>query len=296
MATFKRGLCEAFVDALNEEYKRKEAGWWSQFVDDKDLFLAIRDDQVHVYYQGCRLINVEWTGKLAAKTHYKYLLRPAMTPEYVDVDVVDGQPCVDASGYFADGLNVEDLKKAATVYAGDEKEGVHKILRHNPHILDVEVAISDGKTAPRVDFAALQKGDAGRTHLVFYEAKHFDKSRGALRSRDGTASVVDQIAEYRELLKRYRHDIEKSYRLVSKNLRALKGVRRHHPKRHDLLEMSEDLVIEVEPGLVVFGFDQEQKSGSVWQHHEAKLERDITGELVLRGKPEDVRIPEQYPT
>ena len=285
MATFKRGLDKEFVDALNEQYERKEAGWWSQFVDDKDLFLAIRGNQVDVYYQGCRLISVEWNGKLAAKTHYKYLLQPAMKPEYVDV--VDGKPCFDASAHFADYLSVKELKKAATVYAGDEKEGVHKILRRNPNILDVEVSIGGGKG--QIDFAALQEGKVGQTHIVFYEAKHFDNKD--LRSESDRIPVVEQIDRYRGLLKQYRASIEDSYLLVSKNLCDLEGVRDRNPKRHDLLRRTSRFIIEEEPGLVVFGFDDDQKSGSVWGKHKAELKRQLRRKPRFRGNPAGMKIP-----
>lgn len=286
MVTFKRGLEDCFVEALNEQYERKEAGWWSQFVDDKDLFLAIRDNQVHVYFQGCRLISVEWNGKLAAKTHYKYLLRPAMKPEYVDV--VDGKPCFDANAYFADYLSVKELKKAATVYAEDEKEGVHKILRRNPHILDVEVAIGGGKG--QIDFAALQKGKAGQTHIVFYEAKHFG-NKGLRSEKHRMSAVVEQIDRYRGLLKRHRASIEDSYLLVSKNLCDLEGVRDRNPKRHDLLRGTSRFIIEEEPGLVVFGFDEDQKSGSVWGKHKAELKRQLRRKPRFRGNPAGMTIP-----
>ena len=291
MAAFNRGLDDEFVEALNKEYDRED-GWWSQFVDDKELFLAIRHNQVHIYYQGCRLIEVAWrNGEIVANTHYKYLLLSNIEPEYVDV-VVDGKPSVpDASPYFADGLSATDLKQSAEPYVGDEKKGVHEILRKNPHILDVEIAISDGEKAPRIDFAALQQDEAGQTHIVFYEAKHFD-NRGALRRSEGPASVIEQISEYRKLLEDYGPDIRKSYCRVSENLLALEGVCR--PERH-LLDRSDDFVIETEPGLVVFGFDQDQRTGSVWKRHEEKLEADVHGGLILRGKPEDVEVPKQFP-
>ena len=41
MDTFSRGLEEGFVEALNHEYER-DGSWWKGFVDDKELFLAMR--------------------------------------------------------------------------------------------------------------------------------------------------------------------------------------------------------------------------------------------------------------
>ena len=292
MAEFNRGLDGKFVEKLNEEYEKKEAGWWSQFVDDEDLFLAIRDNAVDVYCRGCTLIHLEWRPrkeKIVANTHYKYLLRPEkVKPEYVDVG--GGKPRIDASAYFSDRLDVEELKKAAAVYAGDEKKGVHDILLKNHYVLDVEVAISDGEEVPRIDFAALQQGEAGQTHIVFYEAKHFGNKE--LRSKDGKVDVIEQIGEYRQVLKRHCRDIEKSYCRVAENLRALKGVRCRHPERHDLLKKTKRFIVEKQPGLVVFGFDNDQKEGSVWGNHRNKLEELLRERKpILRGNAAGVKIP-----
>lgn len=288
MSTFNRGLDEAFVQALNEQYDA-ENGWWRQFVDDKDLFLAIRDNAVHVYYRGCRLIEVAWRNeKIVANTHYKYLLRSSMEKEYVQV--VDGAPrVVVASAYFADQLNVDELKRSAERYVGDEKKGVHDILQHNPYVLDVEVAISDGERAPRVDFAALQEGEAKQAHIVFYEAKHFDNPE--LRSRN-TPKVVEQIDTYRELLVQKSCEVVESYRRVSKNLCELDGVSGRHPDRHRLLQQTGgNLIIEEEPRLVVFGFDEDQKSGAVWGKHRRNLEQLLHKEPILRGSAAGMQIP-----
>ena len=290
MATFKRGLCDAFVEALNQQYDRKEAGWWSQFVDDKDLFLAIRYNAVHVYYRGCRLIEVEWRdGKVVSNTHYKYLLQPSMKKGYEYVEVVDGKPFVaDANAYFFDRLIVAELKRSVKRYVGDEKRGVHDILQKNPHILDVEVAIGGGKG--QIDFAALQEGKTGQTHIVFYEAKHFGNKE--LRSESGKIPVLEQIDRYRGLLEQHRASIVDGYRRVSENLCALNGVPRRYCKRHHLLQGTKDFIVEDDPGLAVFGFDGDQKSGRFWCPHRKKLEQRVRGErLLLYGKPKDVRVP-----
>ena len=241
MAAFNRGLDDKFVKALNKEYEKGKDGWWSQFVDDKELFLAIRESAVDVYFRGCTLIHLEWRPrkeKIVANTHYKYLLRSTMEPKSNYVDVVDGRPSTgNASAYFADQVSAAELKKAARRYVGEEKRGVHDILQNNPHILDVEVAISDGEKAPRVDFAALQRG-VGQTHIVFYEVKHFDNPE--LRSR-GKPKVIEQIGKYRHLLCRYRTSIADSYGRVSRNLRELKGVPERHPDRHELLQTKDSV-------------------------------------------------------
>ena len=285
MAAFNRGLDGRFVEKLNEEYEKKEAGWWSQFVDDKELFLAIRHNAVHVYYRGCRLIEVvRRNGTIVANTHYKYLLRPDME-KYVEVE--DGKPRIgDAEAYFADGLSATDLKRSAEPHVRDEKKGVHDILLKNHHVFDIEVEIG----GRQIDFAALLSRRSGDARIVFYEAKHFDNKK-ELRSRDGKVKVIEQIGRYRELLNEHHESIGKSYRRVFKNLCALKGVCRH-PELHDLLKETDPFIVEKEPRLVVFGFDDDQKYGSVWGEHKAKLECLLgEGRLILSGNAAGVKIP-----
>ena len=172
MSTFNRGLDDAFVDALNQEYEKD--GWWCQFVDDRDIFLAIRENHVNAYYRGCSLLRLDWKANaIVGKTHYKYLLNPALDRPYVEI--VDGRANLrdDTRSLFLSGLNnIGALKKAAEPYAGPEKSGVHDILASNPNILDVEIAFGTGGTdesdpsAPRVDFAAIQ--DTGEDAKIVF--------------------------------------------------------------------------------------------------------------------------------
>ena len=48
---FNRGLDSEFVNHLNGLYDEPD-GWWRGFVDDEELFLAIRENYVDIYYRG----------------------------------------------------------------------------------------------------------------------------------------------------------------------------------------------------------------------------------------------------
>ena len=137
MGSFKRGLDSAFTEVLNQEYDK--GGWWRGFVDDPDLFLAVRDGYVNVYYRGCSLLKWE-AGAPNWKIHYKYLLRPEVEDLYVKVD--GGTPNFgdEMKGFFIGNLaELDSLKKAAQPYAGDEKTGVHNVILANENVLDVEI-------------------------------------------------------------------------------------------------------------------------------------------------------------
>lgn len=59
MSPVDRKLDDDFVETLNCEYK-KEASWWKRFVDDAELFLTIRENEVYVYYRSSRILQLKW--------------------------------------------------------------------------------------------------------------------------------------------------------------------------------------------------------------------------------------------
>lgn len=70
MSVFNRGLDDAFVTAFNEEYDR--GTWLSRLVDDKDVFLAIRENYVNFYYRGCSLLRLDLLDRsMFGEIHYK---------------------------------------------------------------------------------------------------------------------------------------------------------------------------------------------------------------------------------
>ena len=282
---FNRGISDEFVGALNNEYGK--GGWWRNFVDDPETFLAIRGGFVNVYYLGCSLLKLWFNNNgLEGEVHYKYFLRPDLGPanEYIRVKDRRSEAKQPSSRFFLEDIvNVADLKKAAKPFAEEEKKGVHKIIHGNPNVLDVEVAISDS----RIDLAALHEVDGG-FGITFYEAKRFADDR-SLRARKGNPEVIRQINTYAELLSGQRTDIEDSYRKVCRNLSALDGVAEKHPGRHKLLtriaKEKVELHIDTKPHLLVFDFDADQRDGKVWKPHRCKLGRELGSHVTMTGDP-----------
>ena len=294
--TFRRGIERGFVEALNALYDQPES-WWRKLVDDKELFLAIREDSVNVYHRGCSLLRLrpqaEGVG-VVGKIHYKYLLRPHLTAsEYVEV--VEGTvslPKVEEA--FTKSISeTEALKKASEPYAGPEQAGVHDVVLANWNIVDVEIAFptdsadESKSSAPRVDFAALREGDRD-IELVFFEAKHFTNSE--LRKRgDDAPDVIGQIEKYSDLLREQHDQIADTYLRVCCNLLNLRGFDERHPQRHELLKSivngSKPLKVNTEPRLVVFGFDADQRAGKKWKRHRDKLKNRLGKRVLCRGSP-----------
>ena len=291
---FSRGISDYFVSALNDEYRKD--GWWRNIADDRETFLAIRDDYVNVYYRGCSLLLLKLNGNgLEGSVDYKYLLRPDSQGANRSIKVVDGKPDLRqySSRFLLDDLaNVNDLKRAVEPYAKEEKTGVHDIILGNPNVVDVEVAISDGGRVRRIDMAALHKVSQG-FEIRFYEAKPFSDKR--LRAEEGMPEVIDQINTYDGLLKAQRTDIEKSYLQVCRNLSALDGVAERRPECHklrkEIARESVQLHINTEPRLLVFGFDADQRDGRTWKPHREKLLAELGDRVMLTGNPGQLTLP-----
>ena len=289
MSTFNRGLSETFVGALNEEYER--GGWWRQIMDDRDIFIAIREDSVNAYYRGCSLLKLNWKGgTIVGETHYKYLLRPNLKNPYVKI--LNGKPNLEAikGSLFLNSLgDTADLKKAAEPYAGDEKKGVHNIISANSNILDVEIAFGIGGTdesdpsAPRIDIAAIQLLDQS-AKVVFFEAKHFRNDE--LRANNiEKIEVVKQIENYSVLIKSNSNAIVESYLRVCRNLVRVRGLEERSESLRDIASGSRKLFLDEMPVLVVFGFDADQRDGKNWKFHRDRLCEKLGKErVILKGR------------
>ena len=139
------------------------------FVDDQQVFVALRDNRVNVYYCGCSLADIVCEGgKVVVRTHYKYLLRPSINPpSTVFVDAAYRLPRQASALFVTSPGDVGSLKRAVRPYARWEKTGVQRIIDSNRNILDVEVAFglpgtaATDPSAPRVDFASLRASDDG---------------------------------------------------------------------------------------------------------------------------------------
>jgi hypothetical protein len=283
MTTFRRGLSDPFVTALNVHYRSR--GWLAAAFDDDELFVALRDEYLNVYYQGQSLARVTLQGgALVAETHYKYLLRDDVQPEYVRL--TGGAFAPPAAPVLHSVADWSALKRAARAWVGEEKRGVERILRANPNVLDVEVAISDDSRADRIDLLALRDEGAG-AELVFVEAKTF--ANPELRAAPGRpVPVLEQIGRYTTLLVKYEADLRRSYLRVSENLLALDGaaLARRHPAARTALTAGSALRVSSEPRLAIYGFDQDQKDGAVWAGHRVRLEQVLGKRLLLRGDPD----------
>ena len=272
MSDFNRGVNDEFVEALNAEYNKRHS-WWRPFVDDDELFLAVRERYVNVYHCGGSILKLErpYGRRFKGKVHHKYLgkEKPSST-DYISVKQ-------DELG----SLRVADLKKKAKEHARNEKPDVHQVIHANRgRILDMEIRIPRSRS--QFDLAMIFGGC-----LRFYEAKFARNgyNRDLVR-RDSTPPVVDQIRRYAKWIAANRVSIVNSYQQVISNLTALRGVRDRYPERHRLLKaVSGELTVDPCPWLVI------TRTGGItngnWAGHLKKLKSQLKGRVICIEDPAD---------
>lgn len=238
MSEFKRGITnQNFITELNSNK------YWQQMVKDEDLFIAIRNEYLNVYYYGQSICKVEFVkNKIKWTSHKKYL-------------------GIDESGYIDTGAyleKIEELKQNARKHGGKEKEQVKQNILEDKRlcILDVEITFGkEGSFGKRsIDFLAIEKDSSNKIKLVFYEAKHFDNSE--IRARE-IPKVFEQIEKYESALNDTNHKTEilNSYKTIYENIKAL-----NLNNKTNLVQLigadSSKLEIDTEPRLIIFAIDK----------------------------------------
>src|SRR5688572_23847210 len=111
--TFKRHLDAGFIDQLNLLYK-DPTSWWSTLVNDRDVFIAIRNNWINAYCGGASLARIGWSGALQFRVHRAYLVLPprGQGDSYIDL-LHDGNKLaanlIDSEAKFVSGF--EYIKK-----------------------------------------------------------------------------------------------------------------------------------------------------------------------------------------
>jgi hypothetical protein len=312
---FKRGLSPEFVDALRELAEKPT--WFRDVLLDNGLIIGIRNDYINVYVDGQSLFKVDWDprkARIGISTHPKYLVDPALSKQVPfdgeNFDISSINPMLTS---YKVGGTLKQMKKSARLYSGVEKEGVHKVFRANPNVVDLEIAlsksadldkatedldsqnddVSEGRArAKRVDMACFEKIE-GQIHLCFWEAKDYSNAE-LWASGDTLPPVVEQVSEYEGLIKKYENDIVTSYRTVAHNLVSLAEMAGRECEIGDLIKLvaaGEQFVIgtPAKVGVVVFGFSADEKAGARHRDMIKKLTRPGTS-ISARGKPANIRL------
>lgn len=294
MSKFERGIRNtAFLDALNL-LRKDSASFWSKMVADKDLFIAIRKESINVYYQGNSLVRITYENKkIKCSTHYKFVINPEFKNTYFESD--DNLFLIpQLNGLIVSSVKeIELIKRAINVYSGQEKSGVHTISKIASNVLDVEIAlekdnqlvVNGRKSSDRIDFLRVEEVNQ-QLKMVFYEAKDYTNKETRAK---GIADppVIKQLDKYNISLNKHAADILASYKLVCENLQYLDLI----GNRKLIVKVANgtSLIIDYEPRLVIFGFDQDQKGGKIWKSRISKIKSRIGKRLIAKGNPKSFK-------
>jgi hypothetical protein len=265
MSEFKRGVSKEFIQTLNE-FRKDENSFWSKMLNDKELFIAIRDKYLNVYYYGqsiCKLFSNK--EHIKGETHKKYL-----GVNDVDYFTSEDGEIKDPTAIIKSLCAIDEIKKNVKKHIGEEKRASYnQILSEPDKCIDVEVTLVENKVElptkledykrNSIDFAVVEN-----EQLVFYEAKHI--SNQEIRSNSPKPDVIYQLERYKESLENHKDEIISSYQIVSKNREDL-GITSSSIKK---------LSINTEPRLIIFETSENDK-------HIQKLKNILEDRLILRS-------------
>jgi hypothetical protein len=311
---FQRGLSDDFVEELRKLAKT-ESSWFRDVLTDKKLIIGIRKNYLDIYCKGQRIFQVSWNKRdhgMKITTHPKFLVDPALRkPVSFDGKKFCIRGISPLISSYEQGKTLGKMKTAAEIYSGVEKQGVHAIFDANPGVVDIEVALSrsadqeervghdetdSGKLrrrkAERIDIACFEPSGE-KVHLHFWEAKHY--SNGELWASGNTLPpVVGQVSRYKELIKKYRNDILKSYRTVANNLVEIAKMTGREEQLSKLIRRvaaGAELVADEPPevGVAIFGFGKADGAGC---RHKRMIEK-LQGEglaVAARGEARGMKL------
>lgn len=295
MGEFKRGVNEEMINKLREEPLFKD----KILPDIKKgiVFPTIRNNKIDFYYYNSRLF--EYDGEF--KTHSKFAFVPV---DYSNSYVTDGKEVGEVADFYT---GYDNIKERAKLYTSLEAEGVHRICKNgnilttsngNEYIvLDIEIAFSnnneeeqlkgtierlneDEKSQSRVDILLYNLKEQ---ELLFVEAKHFTNKE--IRAEE-TPAVVNQIERYNKIIQTNYDVILQEY---SNHIQVLNKIFKEELKN----ELPEPKTICKECGLIIFGFDNDQKNGYLESNIKSKLEN--TGiKVYAKGNVSNIDLKALY--
>lgn len=265
---FKRKLHnDDIIERLKEEKIFKDK--LIQDIKKGTVYPAIRENRLNFYYY--KKLLFEYGDRFITNSKFAFVPK-----EYKPTYVADGKE-VGPIADFYDGY--ENIKERARLYASEEDKGVFNICRNGnvisnlPNgyiVLDVEVAferetIEDNKSIKKQNRVDILLYGIQERQLRFVEAKHF--SNGEIKSTT-IPNVVGQIKRYDEEIEKRNDEILDVYTEYIKSLNKIFG---------EIMEMPIPTPMSILPkcGLIIFGFDDDQKNGRLQTSIENKIKEEI---------------------
>ncbi len=239
-------------------------------VNDKDLFIAIRDEYINVYYHGQSVCKLKYCKNgVKGSTHKKYLgVKETGYFTSLNGEVADKRSIIKSL------CELDDIKKNVKPHKDKEKVNSYgQILDSNSQTIDVEITFSRSHEYSKssIDYAVI-KNLEHEYYIVFYEAKHF--SNPEIRSKS-EPKVLKQIERYKRILIDNQSEIAESYKNVCSNLSDL-GLIGNRFFLNDIAN-GYRLNVDIEPRLIIF--DCKKINGDV---HMKKLQKILSDKLITK--------------
>jgi hypothetical protein len=215
------------------------------------VYPAVRRGYMSFYYAGGSLFRYD-KGKFL--THYKYAFVPEESEStYITQDDIKNlKPRDFVNGY-------DQIKENCRLYAETEAGGVSKLFKfaqtntqlhseHRYYLVDIEVAFESHDKDKKTDRIDVLLYDNMEQKLLFCEAKHFSNSEIWAKAHN-PPRVAKQLDRYKEQIRNRYQEIIEQYKRSFSIFNDCFDVRLNNPKN-----------ICVDCGLLIFGFDSQQKS------------------------------------
>ena len=214
---------------------------------DQNVFLAVRNNRVDLYHKGGKLFAYDTNG---FKTHLKYAsVITRNEKDYLTESELSNYKL--ASDFET---NYERIKENCSNYSGIEASGVsdlyHKhsyLSNSNVIVLDIEISfesLNEEKHQDRIDILLFNKDSQT---LQFVEAKHF--SNNEIWSTT-VPKVIGQIKRYESQIAKRKIEILSAYSEYIKIINRIFNI-----------SLPEATKIDDHVTLLIFGFDNDQKTG-----------------------------------
>ena len=244
------------------------------------LFIAVRRGSLNVYHRGMSLFRIDEgrDGTISPKIHIKFLVRNQQALAELQADGTFSLPQSAPEicwARYEPGKTLPDIITAAANFAGPEKAGLHSLIMRHSNVIDVEASLArtdndDSTKQDRLDAITLEPQQDGIA-LVFHEAKHF--TNADLREPSDKPRVVDQLSRYRQTIEQNQNWLRERYQATCENrvrihtmqscVRADQGkqTRQRDSSVQQVADRGRNLIIDPEPRLIIYGFDDDQKKG-----------------------------------
>jgi hypothetical protein len=231
--TFDRTSSEKLIEDLKKE------NIFKKLVNDKDVFMALRKDEIDFYYSGAKLLGYTNEGFIS---HKKYCFNADYDKDYIVLNKIEEiKPIVNME------KNLKFIKENAKKFAGVEGSGVGELYKfgvfHSDNryiLLDVEIFVNE---KDRVDILLFDKEEK---ELKFVEAKHFSNSE-IWAEKKKKPQVVEQIERYNKAINDKKKEILEEYRRYVEILNSYFNLNLPLPEK-----------IYEKTKLLIFGFDSYQ--------------------------------------